>query len=68
MKSLVGGPTATSFSTSFTAVDDQIEVQRVRPSNLIAAAAATWETTEQLIRDAGYDPALVVDGGPTSMI
>ncbi|MES9511040.1 hypothetical protein ABWJ92_32370 [Streptomyces sp. NPDC000609] len=61
MKSVVGGPSATSFSTSFTAVDDQIEVQRVRPSNLFAAEAATWGTTEQLIRGADYAPAFVGD-------
>ncbi|MDX6476803.1 MAG: 8-hydroxy-5-deazaflavin:NADPH oxidoreductase, partial [Gaiellaceae bacterium] len=33
--------------------------QRVRPSNLLAAEDDAREVTEQLIRDAGYDPAYV---------
>ncbi|MFD4946619.1 dinucleotide-binding protein [Streptomyces sp. NPDC058239] len=64
VKSIVGGPTAKSFSTNFAAMYDQIEAQRVRPSNLFAAEAAARETTEQLIRDAGYDPVFVGDLDP----
>ncbi|MFE3202371.1 dinucleotide-binding protein [Embleya sp. NPDC059237] len=64
VKSIVGGPTAKSFSTNFAATYDRIQAQRVRPSNLFAADAAARETTEQLIRDAGYDPVFVGDLDP----
>jgi hypothetical protein len=42
----------------------QIGKQRVKPSNLFAAEPAARETTEQLIRDAGYDPVFVADLDP----
>ena len=35
--------------------------QRVRPSNLYVADDDAREVTEQLIRDAGYDPVRVGD-------
>jgi predicted dinucleotide-binding enzyme len=38
---------------------DEIDQQRVRPSNLYAAEDGAREVTEQLTRDAGYDPVLV---------
>ncbi len=56
VKSLVGGPTAKSFNLNFAAVYEQIPAQRIRPSNLYAAEDDAREVTEQLIRDAGYDP------------
>ncbi len=56
VKSIVGGPTAKSFNINFAAVYDQIPEQRARPSNLYAAEDGAREVTEQLIRDAGYDP------------
>ena len=59
VKSIVGGPTAKSFNLNFAAVYDEIDNQRVRPSNLFAAEDGAREATEQLIRDAGYDPAFV---------
>jgi predicted dinucleotide-binding enzyme len=64
IKSIIGGPTAISFSTNFAAPYDQIGKQRVKPSNLFAAEPAARETTEQLIRDAGYDPVFVADLDP----
>jgi predicted dinucleotide-binding enzyme len=57
VKAIVGGPTAKSFSANFALVYDQIPSQRVRPSNLYAADDEVREMTEQLIRDAGYEPA-----------
>jgi len=57
VKAIVGGPTAKSFSANFALVYDQISTQRVRPSNLYAADDEAREVTEQLIRDAGYEPA-----------
>jgi 8-hydroxy-5-deazaflavin:NADPH oxidoreductase len=60
VKSIVGGPTAKSFNLNFARVYDEIAAQRVRPSNLYCADDEAREVTEQLIRDAGYDP---VDAG-----
>jgi predicted dinucleotide-binding enzyme len=61
VKSIVGGPVAKSFNTNFAALYDEIDEQRARPSNLYAADDDARETTEQLIRDAGYDPVYVGD-------
>jgi predicted dinucleotide-binding enzyme len=56
VKSIVGGPTAKSFNLNFARIYDEIGAQRVRPSNLYCAEDGAREVTEQLIRDAGYDP------------
>ena len=56
VKSIVGGPTAKSFNLNFANVYDEIGNQRVRPSNLYCAEDEAREVTEQLIRDAGYEP------------
>ena len=56
VKSITGGPVAKSFNTNFAALYDQIDAQRVPPSNLYAADDEAREVTEQLIRDAGFDP------------
>lgn len=61
VKSIVGGPVAKSFNTNFAALYDQIDEQRARPSNLYAADEEAREVTEQLIRDAGYDPVYTGD-------
>jgi predicted dinucleotide-binding enzyme len=59
VRSIVGGPTAKSFNLNFARVYDQIGAQRARPGNLYAAEDEARELTEQLIRDAGYDPVYV---------
>jgi predicted dinucleotide-binding enzyme len=59
VKSIVGGPVAKAFNTNFARLYDQIDEQRLPPSNLYAAEDDARETTEQLIRDAGYDPVYV---------
>ena len=59
VKSIVGGPTAKSFNVNFATVYGDIADQRARPSNLFAAEDGAREVTEQLIRDAGYDPVYV---------
>jgi len=59
VRSIVGGPTAKSFNLNFAAVYDEIDAQRVRPSNLYAAEDGAREVTEQLVRDAGYEPVFV---------
>jgi hypothetical protein len=61
VKSIIGGPTAKSFNTNFAAVYDRIAEQRVPPGNLFASDSEARELTEQLIRDAGFEPAFVGD-------
>lgn len=56
VKSIVGGPTAKSFNLNFAAIYDQLDAQDERPANLYAAEDDARETTEGLIRDAGYEP------------
>lgn len=59
VKSIVGGPTAKSFNLNFASLYDEVANQRVRPSNFFAADDDARVVTEQLIRDAGYDPLYV---------
>ena len=59
VKSIVGGPVAKAFNANFANQYDRIDEQRVRPSNLYAAEDEAREVTEQLIRDAGYEPVSV---------
>jgi 8-hydroxy-5-deazaflavin:NADPH oxidoreductase len=56
VRSIVGGPTAKAFNTNFARVYDEIAAQRLRPSNLYVAEDEAREVTEQLSRDAGYEP------------
>ena len=56
IKSHVNGPVAKSFNCNYAAIYDEIGSQRVPPSNLYAAEEGAVEVTEQLIRDAGYEP------------
>jgi predicted dinucleotide-binding enzyme len=59
VKSHTNGPVAKAFNANFAALYDQIGEQRVRPSCLYAADDEARDVTEQLIRDAGYDPVTV---------
>ncbi len=59
VKSIVGGPTAKSFNLNFAALYPEVAKQRVRPSSFFAADDGAREATEQLIRDAGFDPLFV---------
>jgi predicted dinucleotide-binding enzyme len=59
VKSLVGGPVAKAFNTNYAALYDRIDEQRVPPSDMYAAEDGAREVTEQLIRDAGYEPVYV---------
>ncbi len=56
VRSIVGGPTAKTFNLNFAAIYDEIDAQRVRPSNLYCAEDEARELTERLIREAGYEP------------
>ena len=59
VKSVTNGPVAKAFNANFMALLDEIDAQRVRPSCLFAADAEARDVTEQLIRDAGYEPVSV---------
>jgi 8-hydroxy-5-deazaflavin:NADPH oxidoreductase len=59
VKEIVGGPTAKSFNLNFANLYGEVSAQRVRPSNLYAADDEARPVTEQLIRDAGFEPAFV---------
>ena len=59
VKSIVGGPVAKAFNLNFASLYDEVQKQRVRPSNFFAAEDGAREPTEQLIRDAGFDPLYV---------
>jgi|SRR5436190_9435906 len=60
VKSLVGGPVAKSFNLNFAVLYDRIDEQSERPGNPYCADDGARQATEQLIRDAGYEP---VDAG-----
>ncbi len=57
VRSIVGGPTAKSFNLNFAAAYDKLPEQQERPSMPWAGDEGARESTEQLIRDAGYEPA-----------
>jgi 8-hydroxy-5-deazaflavin:NADPH oxidoreductase len=59
VKAIVGGPTAKSFNLNFANLFGEVAAQRARPSNLFAADDEARAVTEQLIRDAGFEPAFV---------
>ena len=59
VKALTGGPVAKAFNLNFATLFPEVRSQRVRPSNFYAADDEAREVTEQLIRDAGYDPLYV---------
>jgi len=61
VKSLTGGPVAKSFNLNFARVYDRIDDERVRPSSLYCSDEEAREVTEQLIRDAGFDPVYAGD-------
>jgi predicted dinucleotide-binding enzyme len=56
VKSIAGGPVAKSFNTNFAVLYERIDEQRARPCNLFAAEEGARGVTEELIRDAGYEP------------
>ncbi|MFI1016059.1 dinucleotide-binding protein [Streptomyces sp. NPDC020965] len=64
VKSIVGGPTAKSFSTVFADTYARVATERIRPSGLFASDPAARSIAEQLIRDAGFDPVFVGDLHP----
>jgi len=57
IKSRTGGPTAKSFNVNFMALLGRLDEARAKPSNLWCGDEDALEVVEQLIRDAGYEPA-----------
>jgi predicted dinucleotide-binding enzyme len=55
-KSVTNGPTAKSFNLNFAAAYDKLPEQSERPCMPWAGDEEAREATEQLIRDAGYEP------------
>jgi predicted dinucleotide-binding enzyme len=56
IRSRTNGPTAKSFNVNFARLYDQIDSAKSRPGNLFVADDEARAVTEQLIRDAGYEP------------
>jgi 8-hydroxy-5-deazaflavin:NADPH oxidoreductase len=56
VKSIIGGPVSKAFNLNFARIYDQVDDQQIRPSNLYCGDDEAREVTEQLIRDAGYEP------------
>jgi 8-hydroxy-5-deazaflavin:NADPH oxidoreductase len=56
VKSITGGPVAKAFNLNFARIYDEIDNQPVRPGNLYCGDDEARDVTEQLIRDAGYEP------------
>jgi predicted dinucleotide-binding enzyme len=50
------GPVAKAFNANFATLYDRVGEQRIPPGCLYAAEEEAREVTEQLIRDAGYEP------------
>jgi 8-hydroxy-5-deazaflavin:NADPH oxidoreductase len=56
VKSQTGGPVAKAFNANFASLYDRLGEARVPPSMVFAADEDARAVTEQLIRDAGYEP------------
>jgi predicted dinucleotide-binding enzyme len=56
VKAHTNGPVAKAFNANFASLYDRISEQRVRPSCLYCAEEGAHDVTEQLVRDAGYEP------------
>jgi predicted dinucleotide-binding enzyme len=57
VKSITGGPVSKAFNLNFARVYDEIDKQKIPPSNLYCGDEEARDVTEQLIRDAGFEPA-----------
>lgn len=56
IKARTNGPVAKAFNLNFARIFDRIDEQETPPGNIYAADDEAREVTEQLIRDAGFDP------------
>ena len=57
VKSKTNGPTAKSFNLNFAALYHQLDEAGSRPSNIWSGDEEARGAVEELIRDAGYEPA-----------
>ena len=57
VKARTNGPVAKAFNLNFARIYDRIDEQDTPPGNIYAADDDAREVTEQLIRDAGFEPA-----------
>ena len=58
VKARTNGPVSKAFNVNFAALYEQVSAQRARPCCLYCAEDEARAPTEQLIRDAGYEPVL----------
>ena len=56
VKARTNGPVAKAFNLNFARIFDRIDEQETPPGNIYAADDEAREVTEQLIRDAGFEP------------
>ena len=56
IKAITGGPVAKAFNTNFARLYDRLDEQDVPPANLYAGEEEARAVTEQLTRDAGFEP------------
>lgn len=56
VKARTGGPVSKAFNLNFAVIYDQIQNQQAKPSQVYCGDEAARDITEQLIRDAGYEP------------
>lgn len=68
VKGIVGGPTAKAFNTNFASLYDAVDAEPVPPGTLFAADPEARETTERLIRDAGFAPIHLGDLGQAPLL
>jgi len=58
VRSLTGGPVAKAFNANYASLYGRLGEAPVPPSMLYAADEGARDVTEELIRDAGYEPML----------
>lgn len=68
VKAIVGGPTAKAFNTNFASLYDSVDAEPVPPGTIFAADPEARETTERLIRDAGFAPIHLGDLGQAPLL
>jgi predicted dinucleotide-binding enzyme len=61
VKSLTDGPVAKAFNTNFARIYDRVAEAQPTPNMVYAADEEARQVTEQLIRDAGFEPVSAGD-------
>lgn len=68
VKAIIGGPTAKAFNTNFASIYDKVDMEPAAPGTLFASDRDARDVTEQLIRDAGFDPVHLGDLGQAPLL